>query len=459
MEGYSGERIIIVGGGASGVLLACQLLRERRCGPSVTLIERRSEIGKGIAFSTVHPDHLMNVRAANMSAFPDDPGHFWRWVVVNAGIDSRTCADPFCFVPRRLYGRYIGSLIEVHTNAIAGQPRLDIVKGEACSIAIIPEGVCVRLSDGSSQYGDVAVLATGHETPGYLDHWLCANPWASPAEAKIEPDASVLVLGTGLTMVDHVLALVGAGHTGPITAFSRRGLLPQVHRHVEELPIHKSDVPFGMGARHFWHWLRSMIAEEQLRGNDWRAVVDGLRPHTQEIWWKFSTSAKRRFVEHARAWWDVHRHRMAPEVAERLNAIMASGQLTVAPARVISVEEHAFGVKLVYHRRGQSKPLSLIVQKIVDCRGIMTDPVNSQNVLVQSMLRDGLARPDPLRLGLDVTWECEILDANGQSSQRLYAVGPITRGAFWETIAVPDIRVQCAKLARRLRQRLGAVPA
>jgi uncharacterized NAD(P)/FAD-binding protein YdhS len=150
---------------------------------------------------------------------------------------------------------------------------------------------------------------------------------------------------------------------------------------------------------------------------------------------------------------------MAPEVATRLNSIMASGQLSVASARVLSVEEHPLGAKLIYRRRGQSKSLSLIVQKIVDCRGIMTDPVNSQNLLVQSILKDGLARPDPLRLGLDVTWECEVLNAYGQASQRLYAVGPITRSAFWETIAVADIRVQCAELARRLRQRLGAVPA
>jgi uncharacterized NAD(P)/FAD-binding protein YdhS len=125
---------------------------------------------------------------------------------------------------------------------------------------------------------------------------LCTNPWASPVESGLQPDASVLILRTGLTMVDYVQALVRSGHTGPITAFSRRGLLPQVHRPVEELRIRKSDVPFGMGATHFLHWVRSLIAEEQLSGNDWRCVVDGLRPYTQEIWWKFSSSAKRRFV-------------------------------------------------------------------------------------------------------------------------------------------------------------------
>jgi uncharacterized NAD(P)/FAD-binding protein YdhS len=76
---------IIIGGGASGVLLACQLLRLGNSGFRVTLIERRPEIGRGLAYHTGNPDHLLNVRAANMSALPEDPDHFWRWLSAHDG--------------------------------------------------------------------------------------------------------------------------------------------------------------------------------------------------------------------------------------------------------------------------------------------------------------------------------------------------------------------------------------
>jgi uncharacterized NAD(P)/FAD-binding protein YdhS len=75
--------------------------------------------------------------------------------------------------------------------------------------------------------------------------------------------------------------------------------------------------------------------------------------------------------------------------------------------------------------------------------------------LLRHLLAQGLARPDALGIGLDVTGECAIVDRAGQASPVLFAVGPLTRAAFWEIMAVPDIRVQCADLAHALRARLG----
>lgn len=55
---------MIIGGGASGVLLTYQLLHRSTSDLRVTLIEQRPEIGRGIAYHTDNPDHLLNVRAS-----------------------------------------------------------------------------------------------------------------------------------------------------------------------------------------------------------------------------------------------------------------------------------------------------------------------------------------------------------------------------------------------------------
>ncbi|HLG83923.1 MAG TPA: hypothetical protein VKY22_23175 [Bradyrhizobium sp.] len=86
----------------------------------------------------------------------------------------------------------------------------------------------------------------------------------------------------------------------------------------------------------------------------------------------------------------------------------------------------------------------------MDCTGIVRDPGASRNPAVRSLFDNGLARVDPLRIRIEVTPDCAIVTQHGLPSRRLYAIGPLTRAAFWEIIAVPDIRQQCAELAALL---------
>ena len=251
--------VLIIGGGASGVLLACHLLRNPASDLQVTLIEKRPEVGRGIAYCTTNPDHLLNVRAANMSAFPDRPDHFWRWL--DARDDSRpgtlqTAGGPFCFAPRKIYGEYLTSLIAPLQSEARRPGRLRIIAGECASISQFPSGIAITLADGSLHQGDFAVLAIGHEaSAGHSGR--CLDPWKAPADAGVVADSRMLLLGTGLTMVDYVLSLSRAGHSGPILAISRRGLLPRGHRDVQPLPTGRADVPFGTGMPDLLRWLRN----------------------------------------------------------------------------------------------------------------------------------------------------------------------------------------------------------
>ncbi|HTO62697.1 MAG TPA: FAD/NAD(P)-binding protein [Bradyrhizobium sp.] len=439
---------IIIGGGASGVLFAYQLLRLSRSAFRVTLIEKRPEIGRGLAYHTGNPDHLLNVRAANMSALPEDPDHFWRWLSAR---DTGRCGDRYCFVPRRVYGDYIASLIRPLVSRGDDADGLRILNSECVSIREYAGGVVAELASGAQLIGDVAILATGHDSRK-VPAACYADPWVSPSAAGIEKDSAVLILGTGLTMVDYVLSLLREGHRGPIIAMSRRGLVPKAHRRVPPLRIDETEVPFGAKASQLLRWFRDQVNAHRAQGGNWRSVVDGVRPFTQRLWRELPIDSRRRFLEHTRAWWDVHRHRMAPEVEARIAKAIADHRLTLMAGKIVDISPDSGGARVRYRRRGQTEVESLHVATMVDCTGIVNDPAATGNLAVQSLFEQGLARVDPLRIGIEVAPDCTIVDRNGSSSRRLYAIGPLTRAAFWEIIAIPDIRNQCVQLAERVVQ-------
>ena len=446
MSRFATRHAIIIGGGASGVLLAYQLLQNPEFGFRVTLIERRPEIGRGPAYHTSNPEHVLNVRAANMSALPDDSDHFWRWLSNRA--EGPLCPDPFCFVPRRAYGDYLASLTTPFTSSESGSPRLTIVHGQCVDVVEGPAGVTVTLADGSSHTGDVAVLATGNESP--VAKFPCdVDPWALPSTV-VDKDTTVLILGTGLTMIDYVLSLLRHGHRGRIIAMSRRGLLAKAHRRTDPTRIDENDIPFGASASRLLRWLRERIDAHMAAGGDWRSVIDAVRPYTQRLWHELPLASRRRFLEHARAWWDVHRHRTAPEVEMRLTHALAAERLSLMAAKVAGIEPNAAGALVRYRQRGRQNIASLQVGLIVDCTGIVKDPRATGNPVIQRLFEQGLARTDALNIGIDMTDDCAVINRNGIASRRLFAVGPLTRAAFWEIVAIPDIRNQCAELAARL---------
>ena len=446
-------RVVIVGGGATGVLLACHLLRDQARQVQVTIVEKSDTAGLGLAYSTRNPQHLLNVRASNMSAFPDEPEHFWNWLTANKLDIGLGCDDAFCFVPREIYGRYLESLLQTHRVGCSPRQELHVLRGECASLRPTRLGVEVKLTDGSSHFGHIAVLATGNEAPPNAHGSCGASPWREPQESGVAADDAVLIMGSGLTMVDYVLSLLRDGHRGPITAMSRRGLLPQPHRSIDPLRIDAADVPFGTDISYVLRWLRGIIEHDLAPGQDWRSAIDALRPFTRNIWQSWPEPTKRRFLRHARAWWDVHRHRTAPEINLRLQSAITSGQVNVIAGKVSNITVLPNGATVSYRRRGRAETESMRVGKIVECVGVAAAPRDSANPVLRNLLQQGLIQPDPIGIGLDVTPDCAVIDRSGKPSTKIFAVGPLTRGRFWEIVAIPDIRAQCAELAQRIASR------
>jgi uncharacterized NAD(P)/FAD-binding protein YdhS len=434
--------IIIVGGGASGVLLAAHLLRDPAMDLRVTLIEKRDDLGRGVAYSAHQQEHVLNVAAPNMSAFADDPEHFWRWLA-DRGLVSD--AERYVFVPRRHYGAYLSEVV----SGLVGDGRLQIVRGTVTDLSASSAGVEAALDNGSSIVGHAAVLAVGHEEQPARGKGIAVRVGSS-ADTPLDPDAPVMVLGSGLSMVDAWLSLSQAKHRGPITVVSRHGLLPKGHRQVDKYPLDAADVPFGTGLLYFVQWFMETVEEARRAGYDWRSVVDALRPFNQRIWQGWSIDARRRFLEHIRPIWNIHRHRLPPELHQRLQEAVDSGQVALVAGKFLDVSRDGPDVVATIRRKGILSTENVRVARVYDCGGVSVDVEQSSNPVVRRLLAAGAARPDQLHIGLDVTEACELISADGVAAERLFAIGPLTRGTFFEIEAIPDIRVQCAELAARL---------
>lgn len=446
-----GCRIAVIGAGFSGVMTAIHLLWRCKPGERVYLVERSGRVGPGLAYGTRHQRHLVNVRAENMSAFADEPEHFARWLEQlppeeQADAGERTIAGTF--VRRSVYGRYIQDLLREAIARQDGADNLYLVADEATALRPIEGRLQLETESGRHYPVDAAVLAIGNHAParptlpGYV-----ANPWSEAATAPLEPGLPVVLLGTGLTMADVCLTLADQGFAGPIHAISRRGLFPLAHAPSSPWPGLRLGTEDRRSLLKLFRAVRREVRRAAAQGVGWRAVIDALRPHAQTLWAEMSVADKARFLRHARPWWDVHRHRMAPPVAATLAHLRASGTLEAHAGRIVAITPAGKALRVRWRPRGEAGEQQILAQRVIDCTGLACDYTELADPLVQQLLADRLVRPAPMGLGLDCTTWGAMTDAEGQPSRQLFGVGPVTRGALFEITAVPEIRSQAEQVA------------
>ncbi|MCB8880961.1 FAD/NAD(P)-binding protein [Acidisoma cellulosilytica] len=455
------QTIAIVGAGFSGTLLALHLMRQ--CSPDtrIVLIERNEHFGRGAAYSTGNSSHLLNVPAAKMSAFQARPSDFLDWLKTRSS-EELGGLQPLAttFVPRAIFGRYISDLLETEMKSTLHCGQLELLRASVRDIAPRGGGLVLTLGDGEALQVDRAVLAVGNFPPSpppvadssfYDTDSYRSDPWAPDLLANLDPQAPLLLIGTGLTTVDTVVSLLDQEHRGPIIALSRRGLLPQNHLlgpvktalpETEEFPTRLTSLA---------RFLRDRSRRAREAGGSWQAVIDELRPLTTEIWQAMPREDRLRFLRHLRPWWDTHRHRISGPVAARIAEAQRTGQLRIQAGRIRTYAVTPTGdVDVTYRPRFKDHLETLSVGRVINCSGPESDFGRIRDPLVRRLLDQGMVRPDSLSLGLDITRTCALLGRDGGISRRLFAVGPVTKGAFWEMTAVPDIRQQAEYLAGQL---------
>lgn len=451
--------IVIVGAGFTGVALAIQLCR--RAQPGARILLAGDETSLGVAYGAAAPMHLLNVAAGRMSLDPALPGDFVAWLVAN-GYDEEQAEQgvplPERYLPRVIYGRYV---LDRFKEACATSPAtVTRLQDTVTGLERTGERWQVHFADSPSvTAGNVALclgnlpprlpLPHGAVTPEALDH-VIGNPWRDPRMAEIGEADRVLVLGTGLTMVDYALQWDEAGHTGATYALSRRGLLPSAHRVVAEPAVPTPTVTEARSLAEVTRLVRGAIAARADAGEDWRPIVDGLRPVTHQLWGQLTPAEQARFLRWLGSPWGVARHRMPAIAAERLAAMQAQGRLQVMAGRLLGITHKDDGLVVSVLPRGSDHPERLAVDWVVNCTGPHRDPATSDSPLLHALLAEGLARRDALQLGLDTTANDEVIGADGRPQPGLYALGAIAMGRLYEIVAVPDLRQQCAAVAVRM---------
>lgn len=442
-------QITLIGAGFCGSTLAAELLRQGGPETRVTLVGQPETFGRGVAYGAARPEHVLNVRAKDLGADAQAPAGF----ADTLALGERGRLD---FLPRLAYGEYLQSHLQQATDGASGFARIE---EEVIAVDRTPGGFRVLLANGEDFFSDVVVLTVGALPPQRLagvgprlavDPRYIGWPWQDGAIDKIPPGARLLIVGAGLTMADVVLTLRKRDHRGPITALSRHGLLPQAHLDVPGAPL---ELPPGVHHALRDHDLRTLVRTlRQLSTvvDDWRRVVDALRPHLQPFWRGLNLQARARFLRHLRSHWEAMRHRVAPSVAKELQAAKSTGQLRVLAGRLLRARVGVHDVEALVRPRGGDSTWLGHFDVVIRATGLDTDIERSSHPLVATLRDSGLLGADPLGLGVDADRHLQLRDSFGTPVHGLYCLGPLLRGQLWEITAVPELRNAARTLAARL---------
>ncbi|MHC6226430.1 FAD/NAD(P)-binding protein [Pseudomonas sp. X10] len=456
--------ILIIGGGLSGNMLAAQLLRQpgqRR----LLIIEPRAELGRGEAYSATELGHTLNGNAARMSVDPDNANDLTDWLEQYIGAggwpESAEQHVPVAelFPPRGLFGCYARQRLAEAEILGAGQgSELLHVQAEAVDVQVDGEGVQVQLADGRCCRARRAVLATGMFTAAHTarlaDNGLNAqavDPWDVEGMKRLEADGTVLIIGSGLTMVDALVSLQQAGHRGLIEVFSRHGLLPHIRRQPPAWDDFLAADPSLRSPLQLSRALREQCRQAQSMGIDWQAPLDTVRVHIARLWSQASDRHRRQFVRHLRPWWESHHHRSPPQGAALVERLLAEGRLQVRAATLLGVGCSPLGRPEIRLRlRGEDGQIRRTGCALINSTGIEYDWRRVDHPLPRNLLARQLIRPGPLALGIAADAGGALIDGQGCVGEDLFALGPPLRGLWWESTAVTDVALQAKALALRL---------
>lgn len=457
------KTVVIIGAGFSGAVTAAQLLRHSPPDVRVVLINRSGAMARGLAYGTNSPLHLLNVPAGNMSADVDDPEHFLRFCQVG----DATCTAS-SFVPRKIYGEYLTSVLDDAERHCAHGVRLERIVAEVRRLQPRETGAVVELTNGQCIDADQVVLAFGNFSP--LDPpGFCASmsaeryqpdPWASGASPASDPNRLVLLVGAGLTALDVSLGLLQSGHKGPIYMISRRGLRPLPHRPKRTTDEVSADFAARLlqatpSVRVYLQLIRREIKAARKHRLDWRDLVAALRPITPDLWIRLPIAERRRFLRHLQPYWDVHRHRVAPAAYKRFEEALETGQVRCLAGRIKSVEASVDYLRIRIQRRNEKLLEEIKAEQVINCTGPTTDLYRVKDPLIQQLCADGLIQVDRLGLGLCVNERLAVKSSSGICSSWLYYVGPMLKADYWEATAVPELRQYSKKLAVNLVDSIG----
>jgi uncharacterized NAD(P)/FAD-binding protein YdhS len=446
------KRITIIGGGASGTLVAANLLREAKGDVEINLVERKERIGRGVAFGTTRDSHLLNVPAGRMGAYPDAIDHFHKWLVEN-GHDH----GPDDFVPRMKFGEYLRDMLTRAAERRQPAVQLNIIDDEAVDMSVNDSSADVILRSGEILQSTNVVLAFGNFKPPHptvADQSFInspkyfQDPWNSGLYESLNEDDSIFIIGTGLSMIDVALHLHRNGHKGKITALSTRGLLPATHQLGHTYESFYEEIRSMRRITDILKSVRKHARKADSNGSNWRAAIDSLRPVTQQLWLDLPLAEKKYFKQHLSRYWDVARHRMPSEVRIVLDEMRDAGSLEIFRGRLTAITNVDGGFTIAFstpqgEKAGDAKIL-------VNCIGSESCFSKVDSTFVRNLIARKHIRDDELNFGIDATADGRVIGKTGRPSSVVFTLGTALKGILWESTAIPEIRTQARALALQL---------
>jgi uncharacterized NAD(P)/FAD-binding protein YdhS len=378
------------------------------------------------------------------------------------------------FLPRRVYGQYLQDTLAAAERAARPGGRLTRIHATVSAIRPGRDGCAAQLEltgerqDRQRLEADVVVLATGN-VPAALPFEapdcgaVIRDPWRPGTLDEIaagQGGGRVVIVGSGLTMVDLAVAITSRRPGTVVHAVSRHGLLPRAHPADPPAPASAPWLPVTAqrtGPVRLTDLMRQVRQAAGGRAERWPAVLESLRPHIPDLWQRMPEPDQRAFLRHVARHWEVNRHLMPPATTARITTLRLTGQLVVHRGLVLAARQHQGRVRAVTVTACGASELD--GDWLVSAAGGTTDITTAASPLLRGLFAGGLARPDPLRLGVDAGRDGAVLGRDGQPTGFLYAIGPPLRGVRYETTAIPEIREQAAALAGQIiASRLASLP-
>ena len=450
--------LVIVGGGAAGLILLANTFEKATSPLSIAMINTGYPTGKGIAYSTKNSNHLLNVRVSRMSAFTSDANHFTNWILSkpeyrdyhHENLGER-------FVARKIYGEYLEDLYQSLVKSENKNIQFDLIIDEVIDIKKTDNGFDIKLKNHESIDGKKVVLCTGNQPPISLpgisnlksSNKVFINPWDDRAVENIDPNQPVFIVGAGLTMVDTVVSLIDQGFKNKIIVVSKHGAIPMAH------PVTRVSVPHPEKApasdiHEIYSELKSKI-RSAIDHTEWHEpVLEAVRPFTQKIWQELPIEQKNRFLRHINHRWAKLRHRLPHKVHDFIQSLIDSNQIELYAGKLEDVQDNGTDLTIRFFDKSTESSSTIKAQRIINCIGPEGDFHKVENPLLKNMLTSGLIAKDPLSLGFNATGKGEIINKDGEVVPNLFTIGSGLRGILWESTAIPELRVQAHEMANKV---------
>ncbi len=456
--------IVIIGGGFCGTMTLIQLLRQTRNPLHIILVNKNYPLAKGIAYSTEDENHLLNVAAGKMSAFPEDPDHFLNWVKNQKSL-KRFVKDELylAYLPRYIYGNYIQDILDESLKKKPSFVEYTVLNDGAKDVVQTINKYKIVLHANNAITVDKVILATGNSLPSqlpikddrfYTSQNYFGNPWHKSATESTRPDETVFIIGTGLTMLDTALSIARNGFRGKIIALSRNGLLPLHHKRRKPYLQILDDLKPPYRLQQLYEIYFNHIVQAEAQGNPAEALMDAIRPRIQEIWMGLSIPEKIQFMTHIKHFWNVTRHRAAKEVHDAISILREKNILDVMAGRLISMTETGNDIEVIFREKKTLKNRIIKVNRIINCTGPETDITKVNDPFIKNLLKRGFIVPDELKLGVNALPDGTIIHKDNSLSSFLFTIGTNLKGILWESTAVPELRLQAQQLASELVRQL-----